>query len=744
MTSSVTATELSRRVRGGIGESPTRPDGLGKVRGEFAFSSDLSAEEMLWGATLRSPHARARIRKLDVSRARTMPGVAAVLTADDVPGSLFYGLEVADQPVLASRSIQYWGEPIAIVAATTPEIARLAVAAIEVEYDPLDPVVDPEAAERAGDVYRRIRIRRGDQTLRGEVVVEGYYEIGMQDQAPLGTESGLAVPDVNGGVDLYAPSQWIHKDHEQIAAALGLDPEQVRVHPAGVGGAFGGREDLTLQIHLCMLALRTGDPVRMIYDREESFAAHVHRHPARMWYRHEANRDGELVRVEAKLLLDGGAYVSASPAVTSNAAYFAVGPYRCSSVSVDGVTVKTNNPACGAMRGFGAVQACFGHESQMDRLAAALGIDPVVFRLKNALAEGDPFPTSGQVVEGPMPVEKVLRTLVAMPLPAPADEQDPRELPGGTGLTTPASSVVRGVGYAIGVKNLAFSEGKDDPAEARVLLTAEGAEVHTAAAELGQGVISVAQQVARTTLGMERVDVVLVDTSRIGSAGRSSASRQTQMTGGAVHQAAKEVRAKALSLAGGDELTDEGVLREGRLVRSLAELCADGPIEAQVTFRHPPTEPADAEGQGRIHAGFAVAAHRAVVDVDPELGLVRVARVDTVQDAGKVIHPGSALGQVIGGILQGVGLAVMEELLVQNGRVLNPGFTDYLIPTFADAPEVEAILLEEGDPWGPFGAKGIAESPTVSSTAAVIAAIRDATGVEGHRAPIRPEDIVSC
>jgi len=731
-----------RRVQDGVGESPRRPDGPAKARGEYEFSSDLVADDALWGATLRSPHARARISRLDVTPAHAVPGVLAVLTAEDVPGLSHYGLEVADQPVFASKEVNHWGEPLAVVAAVDPETAHRAVAAIEVEYEVLEPRVDPEEADRLDEVFRRVRIRRGDPELRGEVVVEGYYELGMQDQAPLGTESGIAIPDGAGGVDLHAPSQWIHEDRRQVSACLGLSPDQVRVHPAGVGGAFGGREDLTLQVHLCMLALRTGRPVRMSYDRQESFAAHVHRHPARMWYRHEADRAGHLVRVEARLLLDGGAYTSASPAVTANASYFAVGPYRCPSVQVDGVTVRTNNPPCGAMRGFGAVQACFGHEAQMDRLAEALDMDPVAIRMVNALGPGDVLPTSGQPIDGSLPVAEVLATVAALPLPGPPTDDDVGSLPGGTGLAAPAAVVRRGIGYAVGIKNLAFSEGKDDYAEARVVLTSRGAEVHTAAAELGQGVILVAGQIARTTLGMERVEVRLSHTSQIGSAGRSSASRQTQMTGGAVQQAARLVLEEALRRTGGTELCDAGVLRDGELLVSLEELCAEGPIDVHTTFRHPPTEKPDQDGQGRLHAGYAVAAHRAVVDVDPELGVVRVVRVDTAQDAGKLIHPDSARGQVVGGILQGVGLAVMEELVLDRGRVVNAGFTDYLIPTFADAPDVEVVFLEEGDPWGPFGAKGVAESPTVSSTAAVVAAIRDATGISLHRAPVRPQDIV--
>jgi xanthine dehydrogenase D subunit len=735
-----TATVASR-VSGGVGASPIRPDGIPKLTGGFAYSSDLHHDDMLWGATLRSPHPRARLRSIDIGPALAVTGVHAVLTADDVPGSKTFGQERSDQPVFAGEEVRFWGEAIAAVAADDPDTARRAAEAIVVDYEPLDPLTDPEEAERRGETFRVMDVVNGDQGLRGEVVVEGHYETGMIDQAMLGTESGLAVPDGSGGVDLHISTQWMHVDHRQIVASLGVAPEMVRLHPAGIGGAFGAREDISVQIHLCMLALHTGRPVKIVYDRAESFAGHVHRHPARLWYRHEATRDGTLVRVEARILLDGGAYAETSSAVVANAVYFAVGPYRCPSVSVHGAAVRTNHPPAGAMRGFGANQVCVAYEAQMDRLAAALGIDPVDLRLRNALRRGDHMPTSGQQITGSLPTVEVIRSAAALPMPDEETGEDPRRLPGGTGLTTPRSTVRRGVGFAVGIKNIAFSEAFDDYAEARVVLTAEGLEVHTAAAEVGQGMVTVLQQIARSASGIERVDVIFADTSKIGSAGSTSASRQTQMAGGAVLEAAVAVRDEALRRVGGERLTGEGAWRDGRLVATLADVVAEGPISRHVTFRHPPTERPNATGQGDVHAGFAVAAHRAVVDVDPELGLVRVVQIDTAQDVGRALNPQAVLGQIEGGIAQGMGMAIMEEVILDGGVVRNPSFTDYLLPTFADMPDVEAVIIEEPEAWGPFGAKGFAELPAISSTAAVVAAIRNATGRELARVPVRPEDI---
>ena len=732
-------TRTNRRaiqVEGTVGESPLRPDGIAKLKGQFAYAQDLESDGMLWGATVRSPHASATIASIDIAPALAIGGVHAVLTATDVPGRPSFGLEHSDQPVLAGDRVSFWGEPVAIVAAEDADTARLAAEAVTVVYQEQVPLTDPEEADLRDEVFRRMRIRRGDQEISGPVVVEGFYEVGMQDQAPLGPEAGLAIPDGHGGVDLFATSQFVHVDHEQIVASLGLPPEAVRSHPTGIGGAFGAREDVNLHIHLCMLALHTGRPVKMVYRRSESFAGHVHRHPARMWYRHTADDEGKLLRVEARIVIDGGAYASTTSAVLANACYFAVGPYRCDSVMVDGVGTRTNNPPCGAMRGFGAVQVCFAYEAQMDRLAEALDMDPLELRKRNVLATGDEMPTSGQLITTPLPTAEVIETLRAMPLP----DLDRSILPGGSGLTSEPGDVVRGVGYAIGIKNLGFSEGFDDYAQARVRLTPEGAIVETAAIEVGQGLVTVLAQIARAGLGVSRAEVRHVDTSRIGSAGSTSASRQTQLSGGATLEASSRLRQRILDQHRGDDLNDDGVWRSGALVVPMEELTREV-WEETVTFRHPPTEGPDAEGQGAVHADFAVAGHRAVVDVDPELGMVKVIRVDTAQDVGRALNPDSIRGQIEGGIMQGVGLAIMEELVMEDGVIRNPNFTDYLLPTILDAPDVEAVLIEEDGSWGPFGAKGVGEPPTISSTAAVAAAIRNATGRELNRVPIRPQDI---
>ncbi len=760
MTDTVTSTPTADTVgtRGPrIGESAARPDGVPKVQGRFAYSSDLWAEGMLWGHTLRSPYPSAHILSIDIGPALRVPGVSAVLTASDVPGRATFGLERHDQPVLASDVVRYEGEAVAVVAADHPEAARLAAEAIVVEYEVTEPLVDAEAAIEAppihpdGNVVRHLVIRHGEpETITGDVIVEGTYEVGMQDQAPLGTEAGMAVPSEDGGVELFIATQWLHVDQTQVAASLGLPPEKVRCQLAGVGGAFGAREDVSLQVHLCLLALHTGRPVKMIYDRAESFFGHVHRHPARMWYRHHAAADGTLVKVEARLVFDGGAYVSSSPAVIGNAACFAVGPYRVPHALIDGWAMRTNNPPCGAMRGFGAVQTCFAHEAQMDKLAAALAMDPVELRLRNALATGDVLPT-GQVITGTAPVAEVIRAVADAPeAVAPSLDGELMARPGGAGRTADAGDVRRGRGFAVGFKNIAFSEGYDDYSTARVRLDDGLATVTCACAEVGQGFVTLAQQITREVLGVDDVMLAPADTT-IGSAGSTSASRQTWMSGGAVNAAAEAVRDRVLAVVAAREGVDPASLAvrgdritdgSGGIDVAVAEAVTGQVFEETVEFHHAPTEALDADGQGAAHLSFAFVAHRAVVDVDPELGLTRLVDLVTAQDVGRVLNPLQLLGQLEGGAAQGVGLALMEEILVTDGTVRNASFTDYLIPTALDLPDLRvAGIVEQPEPGAPFGAKGVGEPPTISSTPAVMAAVRDATGLALARTPVRPSDI---
>ncbi|MFJ8149923.1 xanthine dehydrogenase family protein molybdopterin-binding subunit [Streptomyces sp. NPDC096094] len=790
------------RTKGGVGESTLRPDGTLKVTGEFAYSSDMWHEDMLWGQILRSTVAHAEILSIDTGEALATPGVYAVMTYDDLPTEVReYGLEIQDTPVLAHGKVRHHGEPVAIVAADHPETARRAAAKIKVEYREL-PVITDEASATAPDailvhenrddlplspptssgaggtpiighvphpnIVHRQPIVRGDADAaaeRADVIVKGDYYFGMQDQAFLGPESGLAVPSEDGGVELYVATQWLHSDLKQIAPVLGLPEDKVRMTLSGVGGAFGGREDLSMQIHACLLAMRTGKPVKIVYNRFESFFGHVHRHPAKLHYEHGATKDGKLTHLKCRIVLDGGAYASASPAVVGNASSLSVGPYVVDDVDIEAIALYSNNPPCGAMRGFGAVQACFAYEAQMDKVAQELGMDPVEFRRINAMEQGTIMPT-GQPVDSPAPVAELLRRVKAMPMPPErqwesSEGADVRQLPGGLSNTTHGEGVVRGVGYAVGIKNVGFSEGFDDYSTAKVRMEVVGGEpvatVHTAMAEVGQGGVTVHAQIARTELGVAQVTIHPADT-QVGSAGSTSASRQTYVTGGAVKNACELVREKVLEigrrkfgsyhpawataellLEGGKVVTDGG-----EVLSDLVDVLEGEAVEVEEEWRHRPTEAFDPRtGQGNGHVQYSFAAHRAVVEVDTELGLVKVIELACAQDVGKALNPLSVIGQIQGGTVQGMGIAVMEEIVVdpKTAKVRNPSFTDYLLPTILDTPTIPVDVLELADDHAPYGLRGIGEAPTLSSTPAVLAAVRDATGLALDRTPVRPEHL---
>jgi CO/xanthine dehydrogenase Mo-binding subunit len=724
-----------------LGDSVARSDGIPKVTGTFAYASDLELAGMLYGTTVRSPHAHALIRSIDIGPALALSGVHAVLTQDDVPGKQTFGIEFADQPVLASGRVRFYGEPVAIVAADSIEQARRAAAAVEVDYEMLPLISDVEealgqepiheGAPTAGHGYREdprpnvarhVLIEHGDPDATGDVRVEGYYEIGMQDQAFLGPEAGVAIPDGQGGVDIHTATQSLHHDRDQIAPCLDKTSDEVRVHVAGIGGAFGGREDVSMQIHAALLALHTDRAVRMVFSREESFVGHPHRHPARIWMEHHATRIGELVAVRARILLDGGAYCSTTAAVTSNAACFAPGPYRVPNARVEGTGVYTNNPPCGAMRGFGVVQTCFAAEAQMDRLAAELGIDPVELRLLNAMGPGDTLIT-GQVMTGSFPVAEVIRRAAALPVPEPeALPRDVLRLPGGSGNTTRGEGVKRGIGFAVGMKNNCYSEGYDDYTAARVQLHADGsALVHCAVTDVGQGADDLVRRVAQEELGTDDVSLAPPSTVDVGSAGSSSASRMAWMSAGAVQLACQAALAER-------------------------ERTGNAEVDVERVYRHPETVPLDPEtGQTtgeRSHVAIAITAARVVVEVDTELGIPRATWIGAAQDVGRALNPQAVEGQIEGGTIQGLGLALMEEIQTDGGVIRNANFTDYLLPTILDVPPIATEIVEDTHPEAPYGMKGVGETSTVTAPAAVAAALRNATDQPLTRIPVSLDDLI--
>ena len=508
----------------------------------------------------------------------------------------------------------------------------------------------------------------------------------------------------------------------------------MRLTLGGVGGAFGGREDLSMQIHACMLALRTGRPVKMVYSREESFFGHVHRHPCRMRYEHGATRDGRLVFVRARIVLDGGAYASSSTAVCSNAACFAAGPYAVPNAELTAYVAYTNNPPCGAMRGFGAVQVAFAHEAQMDKLAAALGMDPVELRLRNAIAPGDRLPT-GQVVPEPAPVAELLERVRGHAAAAAGDGRPTRA---SCRAASPTPRTARASGAAS-----ATPSGSRTSASRRGSTTTRPPACASPSTPTGRSSRSTPPRPrsaracrpcrprSRAPSWASSASSCCAPTPAVGSAGSTSASRQTYVTGGAVKAACEAVRDQLVALGArpGDD-------------DALAATLAERPVEATVEWHHRQTFPLDERGQGDAHLQFAFSAHRAVVDVDCELGLVRVVELATAQEVGRAINPQALEGQIEGGSAQGLGLALMEEIQVRDGEVLNASFTDYLIPTTLDMPRVRIEVLEHADPTAPYGLKGVGEPPNISTPPAVVAAVRAATGRPLARIPVRPEHIV--
>lgn len=718
----------------GVGAPRRRQDAHAKVRGEFEYAPDVSGPGMLWGATVRSPHPHARIRTVDLGPARAMPGVVAVLGAWDVPHNAV-GMIVADTPVLADDTVRYVGEPVAIVAAEDPVLARRAAAAIVVDYEVLEPVLDPVTALNKGAVYRHVRYTHGDPEVRGEVQAEGEYVTARQDHAFLAPDAGLARPDGRGGVEIVGAAQWVHAERPQIAAALGLPEEMVLVENSGVGGAFGGRVSIIWQVHAALLALHTGRPVKFVYTREETMLARYHRHPSRIWVRHHATRDGRLVKLEARILLEDGPYQHASGAGIGNSASMIQGPYAIPNAAVEGWSVATNNGMCGSMRGFGVVEPMFACESNMDNLARVLGMDGAELRRINAIQRGDRW-IFNQLQDRPTPTHPVMTTAVAMPLPA-GRSSHPVDRPGGVSSPARPEYLTRAVGFAAAAKNVCLSEGAPVNSTAMVSLRDGQAVIECAAAEVGQGFVNVAVQIAQSTLGVTRIRIGGVGTN-MAPAATTDGQQQTMTSGPAIHAAAAAVKARFLRFYGrehrvdpaGLDIRDDHVVdAEGRPLMSVAEAGMGLEFRATERFDQRPTRVLeDLDSPDPMHVTLDFSANRCVVDVDVELGLVKVVQMDVAQDVGRVVNPVSAHGQIAGGSVMGMGLALMENLRAEGGRLLNTDWSTYLIPTSMDVPVVNTRFVEEAEPGIAYGIKGMAELPHVQSPPAVLSALRAATG----------------
>ncbi len=742
-----------------IGHSHPRPDAVAKVTGAAKFADDYTFPGMLYGATLRAAYPHARILSIDTGQAKALPGVRAVLTHADVPGCNRHGLVIPDWPVLCADKVRYLGDAVALVAAETAEIAQEALKLIQVHYEPLPVVAGAEQARQpdaplvheewpTGNLLEHIKVRHGDveQGLAGaDVIVEGEYRTPAYDHMFLEPECSIGVP---AGYDadhpkltVYVGSQIPYADRAQIAAALGLPPEEVRVRGTLIGGGFGGKEDIMGQIHAALLAQATGRPVKILYDRAESLLAHPKRHATVIRIKTGAKRDGTLTAIQAELVGDAGAYASLSTKVLTRATTHATGPYQVPHARIDCYAMYTNNPPAGAFRGFGVTQSAFAVESNMDRLAHELGMDPFELRRKNALRVGSTTAT-GQVLRESVGlldcldwVQTRVQELQAAPLPA---------------TRFPAPQIAWGLACAY--KNTGLGGGADDAAGAEIEVYPDGtAEVRTGSADLGQGLATVVAQCAAEELGLpfDRVRVLLSDTDLCPDGGPTTASRQTYITGNAARLAAAAMRDRLSRVAAErwDVPPDtirfaEGELRAADHTATFAQavrwLLEEG-HEPRLTYRYhaPSTQPLGTGGD--MHFAFGFAAQAAQVAVDPESGKVQVLRVVAAVDGGRAINPLAFRGQVEGGIVMGIGTALTEEYVLENGIPQTRRWADYRVPLLEQMPEIEVHIVEHPTAEGPYGAKGIGELPSIPTAPAICNAIYNAVGVRVHRLPVRPE-----
>ncbi len=736
-----------------IGRRVERPDAIDKATGRARFTDDYRFPEMLHGRTLRSEVPHGIVQRIDTRRAKELPGVKAVLTAADIPGEPTHGLVVYDWPVLVGvgERIRYVGDALALVAAETREIAGRALALIEVEIAAQPVVSDPQRAlapesprlHPDGNLLKHIRIRKGDVQAgfaQADVVVEGTYNTPMQEHAFLEPECCIARL-VDGRLEVLVGSQIPYADREQVARSLGLPPEAVHIRGTLIGGGFGGKEDIAGQIHAALLARATDRPVKILYDRHESLLVHPKRHATRIRARVGARRDGALVAVETELYGDTGAYASLGDKVMTRATTHSNGPYNVPHARADCYAVYTNNPPAGAFRGFGVTQSAFAIESAMDELADRLGFDPVELRRKNALRPGQSTNT-GQVLRESVGllecierVDNEMRRLCPDPFRARMVDGDPR--------------LRRAWGFAVGYKNTGLGGGAEDKAGAEVELAVDGtAEVRTASAELGQGLSTVLQMITAEELGLpvEHVRVLLSDTDRTPDGGPTTASRQTYVTGNAARLAAVALRqAVAATVAERFDCPPsalrfvsgrvEAGARSVEIAQAAEWMRAEGrSTRAQAEYKAPETQ---ALGEpGDIHFAYAFAAQAAEVEVNLATGQVRALRVITANDVGKALNPLGLVGQIDGGVVMGIGTALTEEFIVDDGIVFTDRLARYRMPSIAMTPEIISFIVEHPTADGPYGAKGVGEIVSIPTAPAITNAVYYACRVRVRRLPV--------
>ncbi|MFQ5611256.1 MAG: molybdopterin-dependent oxidoreductase [Anaerolineae bacterium] len=722
-----------------IGRPLPRPDAVDKVTGRGIYADDLYVEGMLHARALRSRYPHARLGRIDASRARALPGVVAVLTAEDIPGRKNCGVHELDWPVLCYDKVRYVGDAVALVAAETEEIAAQALELIEVDYEPLPVVPGPrEAADDDapaihpdGNLLEYFHLEQGDVEAgfaQADVVVEREYTTQTVEHGFIEPEAGLAVPEASGRITVYCGGQIPFNDRRQIAATLAVPEEQVRVINCLIGGAFGGKEDVSVQIHIALLAQVTKRPVKMVFSRKESLLVHPKRHATLIKLKTGAKKDGTLLAQRAEIYGDAGAYASLSGHVMLRATTHAAGPYEVPHVRVDTYAMYTNNVPAGAFRGFGVTQSTFAMECQMDILAETLGISPLEIRRRNILAPGKKT-IAGQVLTESCGLPQALEAVAA--------EMEKHD------FVAVEGDKRRAWGLGCAYKNVGYGSGAYDAAGAEVEVFADGrATVRAGAAEIGQGLVGVLAQVVSEELGVPypQVDILVSDTDLTPDGDATTASRQTYVSGNAARQASREVRAllsqtaaelldappESLVFAGGQVRGSNGSLPLSQVVQAARR---EGRIP-KISYQYlaPPTEQYQ-------HFAFGFGAQAALVEVDVKTGQVKVLKVIAANDVGRAINPLALQGQIEGSISMGLGMALQENFMMQDGRVLTDSLYKCRLPTIDQTPEVISFFIEEETRDGPYGAKGVGELPSIPTTPAIINAIYHATGLRCYNLP---------
>ena len=726
-----------------IGKSLIRTDVTDKATGEALYPADYNLPDQVFMKILFADRPHAIVKEIDTAEAAAMEGVLIILTAKDVPVNE-YGLTMFDQPVLCGPGaakpftdrVRFVGDQVAVVVAETNEIADAARKKIRVVYEDLPILGSPEEAlaegaellhpEKETNIIIDYRIRRGDVEkafAACDVIVEGEYHTPMQEHAYLQPEAGLAYLDPQGRITVVVAGQWTHEDQEQIAHALDLPEEKIRVIYPAIGGAFGGREDMSVQIVLALAVMRLHEqgidrPIKIIWSREESIIGHHKRHAYTLKSKWGATRDGRILAAQVDVTADGGAYNCTSNKVLGNATMTCVGPYDIPNVRVDSRAVYTNNLPGGAFRGFGGPQGTFASEMQVNRLAEALDMDPVELRMRNLIDDDSLLPTQSKPPKG----------VTIKPVMAACAEKSGWKNTDEGWLRPPkladAGVIKRGRGTACAYKNVGFSFGAPETCAAMIELHG-GAEIervvlHHAGADVGQGAHTAFQQIAAEALGVpvEKVELVASDTAFTGNSGSASASRMTFMAGN--------------SIIGAAELALKKWQQEER------------PVRAEYVYRAPATTPMDpVTGESNPNFTYGYVAETVELEVDTETGEIRLLKIYCADDVGKAINPMQVIGQVEGALVQAAGYAIMENFIQKDGRVLTDMLSNYLIPTVLDIPdEIESIILELAEPNGPFGARGMAEMPYLPLPPAIVHALYNATGVWFHEFPLTPERVL--